>query len=387
MGTIFGNLIALLIIIISVVTGLFSFEYGAIGYASVAYAVWALLWMANFYTKPRRDAPFCSLLTQVEIDAYRNYHTYIWFPGAAQAFSALLNALRLAGLVWAAVCFWKGIPWTGGALVIYFFLVSGLVVRFDPGHYMPPEARKGNRTANEQLTLIKSVQKKREAYNASEQTEKAVPARPILSDPTISPLSSDSIKEHSNWLFQQIVKTSEAFLTSMQQNKLISKQPNAILAMTIRPDVEAALLGYKLVLTAYRLNQAAPAQNVLQILRVAMTGVFLKTIKDDFQREVHQDSITLGKEFDDSLPPDMRKAALKLAETRLKSADMAITAALTGLRAHSLSPFSAFYVDLVPAFGGKASPEELERRYGNILSELFAKLDRVIGERLSMIKA
>ena len=235
MGTIFGNLIALLIIIISVVAGLFSFEYGAIGYASVAYVVLALLWTANFYTKPRRDAPFCSLLTQVEIDAYRNYHTYIWFQGAAQAFSALLNALRLANVVWAVVCFWKGFPWVGGVLVVYFFLVSGLVLRFDPRHYMQIEAQKGNRIAKEELTLIESVQKKRIGYNANKLTTKAEPTSPVLSDP--SSLGSDAIKEHSNWLFQQIVKTGEAFLTSMQQNKLISKQPNAILAMAIRPDV------------------------------------------------------------------------------------------------------------------------------------------------------
>lgn len=379
MGTLVGNFMALLLLAISVAVGLFSFEYGAIGYASIAYVVWILLWAGNFFTKPQHTAPFCSLLTQAELDAYRNYHTYILFQGAAEAFSALLNALRVTSTVLAVICFWKGLPWVGGVLIVYFFLVSGLVLRFNPRHYMQAEARKGNDIANRELSLIESVQKKRIGYNANK-----IPTKAMHSEPVLSGLS---FKEDSDWLFQHIMKTGEAFLASMQQNNLISRQPNAILAMAIRPDVEAVLLAYKLAVTAYRFHQNVPASNVLLILRVAMAGIFLKTIKEDFQQEVHQDSIMLGKEFDDSLPPDMRKAALKLAETRLKSADTAITAALTGLRANSPSPFSAFYTDLAPAFGGKGSPEELERRYGNILKELFAKLEIAIGERLSMVSA
>src|SRR5690606_12520599 len=93
--------------------------------------------------------------------------TYLRFPGAGQVFSALLNALRLAGLIWAGLSIWVGLYWIGAFLVLYFFLVSGLVVRFDPALYMGNAVRKGNRTAAEQLALIDSVMKKRAAYAKS----------------------------------------------------------------------------------------------------------------------------------------------------------------------------------------------------------------------------
>jgi len=200
--------------------------------------------------------------------------------------------------------------------------------------------------------------------------------------------ATDSFVEHMlrqvepNWLFQKIVETGEAFLTYARQNGLITYQPNAILAMVIRPDIEALLLGYKLVSAAYRLRQKNQESDILRDIHLTMiNNVFLKAAKDDFQREIRDDMVLYGKKVDDSFPLSLRQATIKYAQSCLQSADSDIAAAIANLHARSPSPFSPFYDGLTPAFGGKGSSEELERRYSAILQEFFFKLDRVMSER------
>jgi hypothetical protein len=377
MGTSLGNLLALVAITISVATGFYSLLAGAIVHSTVSYLAWAVLWASAAATRPPRDLPLCRLLTPAEINAYRAYHTYLIAPGAAQAFSNLLNGLRLAGLVWATVSLWHGFLWVAIALVAYFFVVSGLVVRLAPDHYMPPQASKGNHTAIEQLALIKAVRDKRESYNAA--------GRPVLQtgpDRRQARSSSRNVSEDSDWLFVQLTHAGEMFLRHAQLDSLIRQQPTPILAMAIRPDVEALLLGYKLVITAYRLDQGDSDIDVLRVLRTAMTGVFLKTSKENFQQVAHDIATDTGQAIDDSVPLAVKMASLELARTRLSAADSAIAIAVERVRTHSSSPLSSFYADLIAAFGGPGTTEEYERRYGPILQELFAMLQKAMQEHL-----
>ena len=175
MGTMIGNLLALVVMVVCAATGFFSFRAGAILHCTVAYMAWVVLKASEVATRPARDPAMSDVafrfpLTPTEMNAYRAYHTYLIAPGAGQAFSAFLNGLRLAGFAWAAASMWYGSLWIAVALVVYFFLVSGLIVRMDPGHYMPPAAANGNSTAIEQLALIEAVHAKRERYNAIDQS-------------------------------------------------------------------------------------------------------------------------------------------------------------------------------------------------------------------------
>lgn len=186
-------------------------------------------------------------------------------------------------------------------------------------------------------------------------------------------------------LFQKIVETGEAFLTYARQNGLITKHTDATLAMLARPDIEVLLLGYKLVSTAYRLHQKDQESNLQQYIQIRMVDEFIKIEKKDYQRDIRHDMARWGKKVDDSFPPALRQAAFKYAVARLQSADSTIAAAIANLHERSPNPFSPFYDGLTPDFGGKGSPEELERRYGAILQELFFKLDHAMGERRGLV--
>lgn len=91
MGTMLGNIIALIVIVASGLVGFVSLEACAITFVVIAYLLWLLILLSNFFTKPAKDAPLCLRLQPEEIEVYQKYHLHFWFPGGAQAYSALLN--------------------------------------------------------------------------------------------------------------------------------------------------------------------------------------------------------------------------------------------------------------------------------------------------------
>ena len=165
MGTMLGNIVALIVIVASGLVGFVSLEASSITFVALAYILWLLIMLSNIFTKPAKDAPLCQHLFPQEVEVYQRYHLHFWFPGGAQAYSALLNGLRLAGFVWGGLCLWNGLYWLGGMSIAYFFITGGLILKLNPGLYMGAEAQKGNQVAMEQISLIEAVQAKREAYN------------------------------------------------------------------------------------------------------------------------------------------------------------------------------------------------------------------------------
>ena len=170
MGTILGNLLALVVIVIAALFGFVSLQISSAIFVALSYLVWALVMSADVFTKPGKSLPFCSLLSAKEVDIYRTYHIHFWAPGAAQAFSAFMNGLRIAGFVWGALCIWHGLYWFGGLSIFYFFLTGHLILKLNPWLYMQSSAQKGNSVAIEQLSLIQKVQEKRGLYNVTEET-------------------------------------------------------------------------------------------------------------------------------------------------------------------------------------------------------------------------
>lgn len=165
MGTMIGNILALLLIIVIALVGLVSLDVSTITFITISYSLWLIVFLFNFFTNPSKGAPLCQLLMQEEIETYRRYHLYFWFPVVAEAYSALMNGLRVAGFIWGVVCLWKGLYWLGGVSIAYFFITGGLILKLNPWLYMSAEAQNGNQVAMEQLSLIKRIHAKREAYD------------------------------------------------------------------------------------------------------------------------------------------------------------------------------------------------------------------------------
>ncbi|VAW28982.1 hypothetical protein MNBD_BACTEROID06-454 [hydrothermal vent metagenome] len=165
MGTMVGNLFALIIIAASALVGFVSLEASATTFVAIAYLLWLLVLLSNLFTKPSKNSPFCNHLQPQEVEVYQRYYLHFWYPGGAQVYSALLNGLRFAGIIWGGFCLWDGLYLLGSLSIVYYFITGFLILKLNPWLYMGAEAKNANQVAIEQLSIIETVQEKRAAYN------------------------------------------------------------------------------------------------------------------------------------------------------------------------------------------------------------------------------
>jgi hypothetical protein len=164
MSTIFGNVLALIVIGVSVLVGINSLETSAITFLSIVYAVWVISLVGNWITNPSKKTPFCKTLSLPEIEIYQRYHLNFIAPGTAEMLSCWLNSLRLAGFVWGGLCLWNGLYWLGGLSIAYFFVTGFLILKLHPWLYLGAGTQKGNPVAIKHIPLMEKVNAKRETY-------------------------------------------------------------------------------------------------------------------------------------------------------------------------------------------------------------------------------
>ena len=164
MGTQLGNLFAVILVIGAALMGLVSLKASAISFATIAYGFWALIAFANFYVGRSINETFRKGLSDGELRAFRQYRVYIIAPASGEAFSALLNFLRVCGFVWAGLCAWHGYYIFAGLLGAFYFVSGGTILKTNPSLYMGRQALAGNAAARSELAAIESLKEKRGYY-------------------------------------------------------------------------------------------------------------------------------------------------------------------------------------------------------------------------------
>ncbi|NJM09542.1 MAG: hypothetical protein HC883_01180, partial [Bdellovibrionaceae bacterium] len=149
-----------------------------------------------------------------------------------------------------------------------------------------------------------------------------VPAAPS------SPLAlKGGAKTQSDWLLLQIGKTGRAFIALAEKNQLPIQAPAASDESFVRHDMTAALLGYRLVLTAYHVHQEIPSLEALRNVRTAMIGMLHRAVDITIEQ--------MGAK-------DLRRSLLGIAEEQFKKAEAEVAAACMKVKAQAPEPFSGF---------------------------------------------
>ena len=170
MGTLLGNLIGFVALIVSAVVALFSLEAAAAVFACIAYLAFAVIWLLERAGRPTVDSQMPlmliqgMLLTDEQFTGYRRYHIFVNFPAVGQMMSALLNNLRVVAIVWAIVALWNGYWWSGIANAGCFVVFAASCARLDPIMYLRSAASAGHPYAVHQLQVISSLVEAREQY-------------------------------------------------------------------------------------------------------------------------------------------------------------------------------------------------------------------------------
>lgn len=161
MGIFVGNFLGLVAVLVAVGFGYQSLEFSTYLFLGIAYSLWGIFLVMDFATRPRTDTPFCRVLASNERTVYRRYHVAIDFPLAGQVYAGLLNFLRVAGLVWAGLCAWKGFYELAGGAVALFIVTASLIHRNDPWLFLGQRANKGHLKSQAELAELQRLLERR----------------------------------------------------------------------------------------------------------------------------------------------------------------------------------------------------------------------------------
>ena len=157
MGSVVGNVLALVAILVSAGFGYVSFELALVIFLSIAYGLWLIILGSDLVKRPDRNQPFSLNLDEDLFKAYRRYHVAIDFPIAGEVYAALLNMLRVSGLVWGSLCLWKALYFYAAPCFALFFVTGNLIVRNNPWFYMGRQAENGQLAAKAELVKIQNL--------------------------------------------------------------------------------------------------------------------------------------------------------------------------------------------------------------------------------------
>ena len=157
MGVFVGNFLGLIVVLSAVGFGYGSLEKASLIYLGIAYGLWLMFLITDLATRPKEEAPFCQTLEMQERMVYRRYHTAIDFPLAGHVYAGLLNFLRVAGLIWAGLCAWKGLYAEAAGAFLLFIMTASLIHRNNPWMFLGQQANKGHPRAQAELALLQQV--------------------------------------------------------------------------------------------------------------------------------------------------------------------------------------------------------------------------------------
>jgi hypothetical protein len=164
MGTMMGNILSIVLVIIIALTGFISLQFSAIAFLVVIYGIWVLCFAYNFSLGRLISSELETQLSQNELRVFRNYNIHIRGPAFGELVSAFLNLFGFAGFMWAGFCVWQELYVLGALAVGFYFLSGGLILRTNPFLYMSDAAKGGNQLAINELELIENVSYVRNRY-------------------------------------------------------------------------------------------------------------------------------------------------------------------------------------------------------------------------------
>jgi hypothetical protein len=166
MGARIGALFGVVLIVVSIIVGLFGGLVAGAGLLCVlAYFLFVLVVLTMLFTRTPKDAPLMLSLRPDDRMVLKMFNLFIITPGAATLYAGLINILRMALIVWGAICLWKGAYWWGGFSLGYFAITSFHVPRLDPFAYLGPRAAEGHPFSIERLEAIERIRERRELIN------------------------------------------------------------------------------------------------------------------------------------------------------------------------------------------------------------------------------
>lgn len=163
-GNFTGNLLGALITVICALLGFLSYSASAVSLLICMYLIGGYWVCMDRFGYEEYLPEVQSLFTPQEQAVAKKYHLYLSaYMGPSQGVSALLNFLRLDGVIWSVIGLFYSAYWVLALAAVFFVGVSGVISRLDPGLYVGGFAKKtGDLAATMEILALESIQRKLE---------------------------------------------------------------------------------------------------------------------------------------------------------------------------------------------------------------------------------
>ena len=161
-GSSVGLVLAALVLAGSLVTALFNPQWGAVGYAVVIYALFAVMAISSWSIRVRRNEAWADL-SPLEQYVLNRHRAFFYFPFGAANFGHFANWTRIFAVLWAIFCVWKGWYWLAGALVFFYVVATPMITIWIPVPNYQKCVQKGYHWAQERLDAMQNLLDERDA--------------------------------------------------------------------------------------------------------------------------------------------------------------------------------------------------------------------------------
>jgi hypothetical protein len=161
-GVFVGLVFASLILVASLVAAIFSAWWGAVGYATAVYVLFAIMVVSSWSIQVRKNDAWKEL-SQIEQYILHRHRAFFYFPFGASNFAHFCNWTRVFAVLWAIFCVWKGWYWLSAALALFYVVSTPMITIWMPISNYQACVERGHQWAQERLNAMQNILENRDA--------------------------------------------------------------------------------------------------------------------------------------------------------------------------------------------------------------------------------
>ncbi|MCK9418850.1 MAG: hypothetical protein M0R70_05650 [Nitrospirae bacterium] len=152
------QLVATLLVLISIVTALFHATLGVGIFVCIFGLFEAYILAADLFVRPKIK-PYSNKLDigYEETRAFKKYHLYFRYPSASISFSGILSLIQLSNLIWVPLLLFKHLWLPALIFGANWYLAGYLALKLNPTRFLNDMVRKGHIIFTSELSAFNEL--------------------------------------------------------------------------------------------------------------------------------------------------------------------------------------------------------------------------------------
>jgi ABC-type transport system involved in Fe-S cluster assembly fused permease/ATPase subunit len=157
-----GLVFAGVILVASLVAAVYSPWWGAVGYATAVYVLFATMVISSWCIQVRKNVAW-EELSQLEQYVLYRHRAFFYFPFGASNFGYFCHWTRMFAVLWAIFCVWRGWYLLSGVLAFFYVVSTPMITVWIPIPNYQALVQRGHQWAQERLDAMQHILDARDA--------------------------------------------------------------------------------------------------------------------------------------------------------------------------------------------------------------------------------